>query len=140
MNSLKKVHGVPLLNFARGPGVRLLIFEGGSWGPTFNFRLVPDPSFNIWGGNSSSVPAPGVLVPLLHHATIQRWKKQGDINTLKKMHSCLVEAFAASFYHLIEPHSIDLQCKPNKFFLYEGNIGFELDLILFLWVKNITKT
>ena len=35
MNSLKKVHGVSLLNFARGPGVWLLNFEGGSWGPTF---------------------------------------------------------------------------------------------------------
>ena len=29
MNSLKKVEGVPLLNFVGGPGVPLLNFEGG---------------------------------------------------------------------------------------------------------------
>ena len=34
MNSLKKVEGVPLLNFEGGPGV-----------PVLNFRGVPGPTF-----------------------------------------------------------------------------------------------
>ena len=44
MNSLKKGEGVPLLNFEEGPGVPLLNFEGG----------------------------PRVLVPILHHAFLER--------------------------------------------------------------------
>ena len=36
MNSLKKVKGVPILNFEGGPGVPLLNFRAVS-GPTFEF-------------------------------------------------------------------------------------------------------
>ena len=43
MNLLKKVEGVPLLNFEGGPGVPLLNFRG--------------------------VPGPEVLFPLLHHVS-----------------------------------------------------------------------
>ena len=39
MNLLKKVVGVPHLNFEWGPGVLLL-----------NFRGIPDPTFKLWGG------------------------------------------------------------------------------------------
>ena len=39
MNLLKKVVGVPLLNFEWGPGVPLL-----------NFRGVQYPTFKLWGG------------------------------------------------------------------------------------------
>ena len=53
------------------------------------------------------------------------------------MHGYLVYAFAASFYNFIEPHSIDLSFKSNKLFLYGGNIGFEWDMILLPWGKNI---
>ena len=52
MNSLKKVEGVPLLNFEGGPGVPLLNFRG-SRVPLLNFE-----------------GRPGVLVPLLHHAVL----------------------------------------------------------------------
>ena len=50
MNSLKKGEGVPLLNFEGGPGVLLLNFEGGPGVPLLNFRVVPCPTFKLWGG------------------------------------------------------------------------------------------
>ena len=53
--SLKKGEGVPLLNFERGPGVPLLNFEEGPEVPLLNFE----------GG-------PRVLVPILHHAFLER--------------------------------------------------------------------
>ena len=70
MNSLKKGEGVPLLKFEGAPRVPLL-----------NFRVVPGPTFKLWGGSRvlgpsvlrSQIPGPGVLVPLLHHA----WNHSG---------------------------------------------------------------
>ena len=53
---------VPLLIFVGGPGVPLLNFEGVPGAPLLNFEGVPGPE----------VPAPGVLVPLLHHASHMR--------------------------------------------------------------------
>ena len=68
MNSLKKGNGVPLLNFEGGPGVPLLNYEGGHGVPLLKFRVVPGPTFKLWGGHGSRIPGPGVLVPLLQHA------------------------------------------------------------------------
>ena len=53
---------VPLLIFVGGPGVPLLNFEGVPGAPLLNFEGVPGPE----------VPAPEVLVPLLHHASHMR--------------------------------------------------------------------
>ena len=74
MNLLKKGEGVPLLNFEGGPGVPLLNFEGGPGVPLSNFRGVQGPTFKLWGGSRISGPevtGPGVLVPLLHHASFK---------------------------------------------------------------------
>ena len=46
MNSLKKVEGVPVLNFVGGPGVPLLNFEGPGV-PLLNFRGVPGSTFKL---------------------------------------------------------------------------------------------
>ena len=75
MNSLKKVKGVPILNFEGEPGVPLLNFGGGPEVPLLNFRAVSGPTFEFWGGLGPrswglEVPGPGVLFPLLHHAKI----------------------------------------------------------------------
>ena len=81
MNSLKKDEGVPLLNFE---GVPALTFEGG---PT--------------------VPGPGVLVTLLHHAvkfkqtnqTCSPWKLNQSINVewrpdfLMERETCQLEKY-----------------------------------------------
>ena len=56
MNSLKKREGVPLLNFAGGPGNPLLNFEGGPGVPLLNFRVVPGPTFELWGVSESRIP------------------------------------------------------------------------------------
>ena len=54
------------------------------------------------------------------------------------MHGCLtVKKTSNQLYHLIEPHLTDFPCKLNELFLHEGNIGFEQDMILFSWVKNM---
>ena len=58
---------VPLLNFEGGPGIPPLNIEGGPGVTLLNFRGVPSPTFKLWGGPWSQVP--GVLVPLLHHAS-----------------------------------------------------------------------
>ena len=43
----------------------------GSWGPTFKFwRGSWVPTFKLWRG--CRVPGPGVLVPILHHAFLER--------------------------------------------------------------------
>ena len=45
----------------------------GSWGPTLNFEGVPGaPLLNFEGVPGPEVPAPEVLVPLLHHASHMR--------------------------------------------------------------------
>ena len=47
MNSLKKVKGVPILNFEGGPRVPLLNFGGGPEVPLLNFRAVSGPTFEF---------------------------------------------------------------------------------------------
>ena len=54
-----------------------------------------------------------------------------DINTLENAQLFSLR-ICIQLYHLIEPHLFDLLCKLNKLFLYEGNIGFKRDMILFV--------
>ena len=68
MNSLKKVEGVPLLNFEEGPGIPLLNFDGGPGVPLLNFRGVPGPTFKLWG--VPRIPGPRVPRPLSHFYTM----------------------------------------------------------------------
>ena len=62
---------VQLLNFEEGPGVLLLNFEGGPGAPLLNFTGGGSraPLLNFEG-----VLGPGVLVPLLHHASFDVYK------------------------------------------------------------------
>ena len=60
--------GVPLLNFEGSSGVLLLNFRGGgSRVPLLNFEGTPGPE-----PQGPEVLGPGILVPLLHHAILNR--------------------------------------------------------------------
>ena len=75
--SFKKDKGVPLLNFKAGPEIQLLNFEEGSGVPLLNFREIPGPTFKLSG--RSRVPAPEVLLPLLHHTVTSLLRKLEDL-------------------------------------------------------------
>ena len=79
MNSLKKVEGVPFLNFEGSPGVLLLDFERDPGVPLLNLEGSRVLFLNLEGGPGSQgpeVPGPGILVPLLHHAVFDSQKFQ----------------------------------------------------------------
>ena len=67
MNSLKKGEGGPTFKLWRESWDPTFKFWRESWGSTVKLWGVPGPTFKFWGGSQG----PGVLVPLLHHATTE---------------------------------------------------------------------
>ena len=56
---------------------------------------------------------------------------------LYNLYDCTFKHLQPPLSSYIESHSIDFLFKSSKLFLYEGNIGFEQDMLLFPWVKNM---
>ena len=90
MNLLKKGEGGPTFKLRRGSWGPTLKFERGPGVPLLIFRRVLGvlvPLLILRGVPRSEVPLPGVLVPLLHHATAD----DVTINTLDALIIELIE-------------------------------------------------